>query len=177
MLYKFQTHEGFTTNKYLRPQNAKNIISLGSRLIPSLDGNVLVIWKPGDLEDIPYYTINIILTRKLKVLMSAFHRYQSGFETYIHIFTIYHVFYSQKNDATLRDNRHEDGSRNQNGRLYKERGSDAELQSGGQTLSRRWSTMYLLVLTLFVSLATSATTATITTTAVTMVSRRSLSNL
>ncbi|XP_036221706.2 opioid-binding protein/cell adhesion molecule homolog [Bactrocera oleae] len=82
-----------------------------------------------------------------------------------------------KNDATLRDNRHEDGSRNQNGRLYKERGSDAELQSGGQTLSRRWSTMYLLVLTLFVSLATSATTATITTTAVTMVSRRSLSNL
>ncbi|XP_050330348.1 neuronal growth regulator 1 isoform X1 [Bactrocera neohumeralis] len=82
-----------------------------------------------------------------------------------------------KNDATLKDSRHEDGSRNQNGRLYKERGSDAELQSAGQTLSRRWSTQYLLALTLFVSLATSATTTTITTKAVTMVSRRSLNNL
>ncbi|XP_028896009.2 neurotrimin isoform X2 [Zeugodacus cucurbitae] len=83
-----------------------------------------------------------------------------------------------KNDASLKDNRHEDGSRNQNGRLYKERGSDAELQSAGQTLSRRSSTIYLLVLALFVSLVTSATTATITTnTAVTMVSRRSFSNL
>ncbi|XP_049311976.1 neurotrimin isoform X2 [Bactrocera dorsalis] len=82
-----------------------------------------------------------------------------------------------KNDATLKDNRHEDGSRNQNGRLYKERGSDAELQSGGQTLRRRWSTQYLLVLTLLLTLATSATTTTITTKAVTMVSRRSLNNL
>ncbi|XP_023159089.1 lachesin [Ceratitis capitata] len=83
-----------------------------------------------------------------------------------------------KNDIALKDNRHEDGSRNQNGRLYKERGSDAELQNGCETLSIRWSTMYLLALTLLVTLATTATKTTIiTATTPTALKSRSAGNL
>lgn len=36
----------------------------------------------------------------------------------------------QKNEVVLKENRHEDGSRNQNGRLYKDRSQDADLGSG-----------------------------------------------
>ncbi|XP_036318633.1 protein amalgam [Rhagoletis pomonella] len=86
-----------------------------------------------------------------------------------------------KNEATLKDSRHEDGSRNQNGRLYKERGSDADQQNGSQSLSRRQNTMFMLALVLLLSLATTAATTTTTTTirtaAVTTVRRRNLGNL
>lgn len=42
----------------------------------------------------------------------------------------------QKNEIVLKENRHEDSARNQNGRLYKERGSDANLYNNNSTGNR-----------------------------------------
>ncbi|KAM7347518.1 dpr-interacting protein beta isoform 2-T4 [Cochliomyia hominivorax] len=41
-----------------------------------------------------------------------------------------------KNEIVLKENRHEDSARNQNGRLYKERGSDANLYNNSNTGNR-----------------------------------------
>ncbi|TMW46573.1 hypothetical protein DOY81_008347 [Sarcophaga bullata] len=41
-----------------------------------------------------------------------------------------------KNEIVLKENRHEDSARNQNGRLYKERGSDANLYNNSNTGDR-----------------------------------------
>ncbi|XP_034478814.1 protein amalgam [Drosophila innubila] len=64
-----------------------------------------------------------------------------------------------KNEVVVKENRHEDGSRNQNGRLYKDRSQEAEMGSGAAaaTTTKTITTMRLietLVLALVVLLTT-----------------------
>ncbi|XP_043863068.1 neurotrimin isoform X3 [Drosophila mojavensis] len=51
-----------------------------------------------------------------------------------------------KNEVVLKENRHEDGSRNQNGRLYKDRSQDADMGSGGAAKARQLIKPFLLAL-------------------------------
>lgn len=61
-----------------------------------------------------------------------------------------------KNEVVVKENRHEDGSRNQNGRLYKERSQETEIGSGATTTSTATIMRLIktLVLAIFVLLTT-----------------------
>uniref|UniRef100_A0A1I8P3U6 Ig-like domain-containing protein n=1 Tax=Stomoxys calcitrans TaxID=35570 RepID=A0A1I8P3U6_STOCA len=66
-----------------------------------------------------------------------------------------------KNEIVLKENRHEDGARNQNGRLYKERGTDANLynhNNGGTSIVRRPSMPLIVVLISLILLLASTRT-------------------
>ncbi|KAM8719945.1 hypothetical protein ACLKA7_006063 [Drosophila subpalustris] len=63
-----------------------------------------------------------------------------------------------KNEVVVKENRHEDGSRNQNGRLYKDRSQETEMGSGAAATTMRL--IEALILALFVLLTTGTTTTT-----------------
>ncbi|XP_068154654.1 opioid-binding protein/cell adhesion molecule homolog isoform X2 [Drosophila tropicalis] len=69
-----------------------------------------------------------------------------------------------KNEVVLKENRHEDGSRNQNGRLYKDRNQDADTGSGADpvaaktTIARTMQLIKTFLLALLVLMATTLRT-------------------
>ncbi|KAI8124212.1 Protein CEPU-1 [Lucilia cuprina] len=68
-----------------------------------------------------------------------------------------------KNEIVLKENRHEDSARNQNGRLYKERGSDANLYNNSNTGNRtiKPPTITILITLLLMSILLLASTRTL----------------
>ncbi|KAH8420317.1 hypothetical protein KR009_009035, partial [Drosophila setifemur] len=92
-----------------------------------------------------------------------------------------------KQEAGLKDNRHEDGSRNQNGRLYKERHPEHPATSQGhrgprtlalaqnQGTMRLIGTFLLALLVLLTALAKTTTTTATTTSARTQIARATIS--
>ncbi|KAL9885381.1 dpr-interacting protein beta isoform 2-T7 [Glossina fuscipes fuscipes] len=62
-----------------------------------------------------------------------------------------------KNEIVLKENRHEDSARNQNGRLYKERGSDAGIYGSyaSHTPTKQWELVKLITMSTLIVLLTS----------------------
>uniref|UniRef100_A0A1A9UUS6 Uncharacterized protein n=1 Tax=Glossina austeni TaxID=7395 RepID=A0A1A9UUS6_GLOAU len=65
--------------------------------------------------------------------------------------------HGQKNEIVLKENRHEDSARNQNGRLYKERGSDAGIYGSyaSHTPTKQWELVKLITMSTLIVLLTS----------------------
>ncbi|KAH8387556.1 hypothetical protein KR093_007811 [Drosophila rubida] len=57
-----------------------------------------------------------------------------------------------KNEVVVKENRHEDGSRNQNGRLYKDRSQEADAASGATTTTTTTAATIRLIKTLVLAL-------------------------